>query len=179
MSFAGDPIAQPVTFRPSRSIGPIYADATISETGTDEVTITEHPVQQGAAITDHAYVNPPGLMIEAEWSNSSPQAGGDPSYCTTTYQQLLALKDNRVPFDIVTPQRTYTNMLIRTLTKRTDRTTENALSVAMTCRNIIIVQTQTSVVPKADVQKSPQKTAPVQNAGNKQTVPATNYNPGP
>lgn len=179
MSSAGDAASAPVTFRPSRSIGAIYADATIVETGTDEVTITEHPVQQGAAITDHAFVNPPGLMIEAEWSNSSLQAGGDPNYCTSIYQQLLALKDNRIPFDIITPQRMYSNMLIRTMTKRTDRTTENALSVAIMARNIIIVQTQTSVVPKADVQKAPQKTAPVQNAGTKQTVPATNYNTGP
>lgn len=174
MSSAGNGGA--ITIRPTRSIGAIQADATISETGVDETTITQHPVEQGAAITDHAFSNPSLLTIEAGWSNSSPQAGGDPGYCTAIYQKLLDMKNNRIPFDVITAQRKYPNQLIRTLTKRTDEKTENALMVVIICQEVILVETQTSVVPKKSVQKSPQKTAPVQNTGQKSTIPAQNYN---
>lgn len=163
---------------PSRQIGTMIADCTITEDGIDELTITEHPVEQGAAITDHAFVNPPGITILAKWSNSSPQANGDPGYCTIIYDNLLTLQRSRIPFDVTTPQRSYTNMLIKSIAKHTDEKTENALEVTLGCRNIIIVQTQTTSVPKNDVQKSPQKTGGTQNGGTKQTAPAKNYNGG-
>jgi hypothetical protein len=164
--------------RPSRQIGTMIADCTISEDGYDELTITEHPVEQGAAITDHAFINPPGITIFAKWSNSSIQAGGDASYCATQYQDLLTLQKDRIPFDVVTPQRSYTDMLIRSIAKHTDEKTENALECTIRCRNIIIVQTQTTKVPKNDVQKMPQKTGAVQNGGTRNTAPASNFNGG-
>lgn len=163
---------------PARMIGTIMADCTISEDGTDETTITQHPVEQGAAITDHAFENPPGIVINAMWSNSSIAANGDPNYCDTIYKNLLALKSNRIPFNVLTPQRIYTNMLIKTLVKHTDEKSENALSVTITCQNIIIVQTTTTNIPPNNVQKNPQVTGSVQQAGIKQTIPAPNYNSG-
>jgi hypothetical protein len=42
-----------------------------------------------------------------------------------TYQELLDLQNSRVPFDVVTGKRIYTNMLIRALEVTTDRTSEN------------------------------------------------------
>ncbi len=157
---------------PKRAIGTIVADCTIEETGNDELTITEHPVEQGAAITDHAFVNPPGINIYAKWSNSSMAAGGDDSYCQSVYQDLLKLQSDRIPFDVFTPQRKYSNMLIKTITKHTDEKSENGLECTITCRNIIIVQTQTTSVPKNDQQQNPAKTGTMQNSGAKQTVPA-------
>lgn len=172
-------ISSKAAFIPSRKIGTMVADCTIEEDGNDEVTITDLPVQQGAAITDHAFVNPPSLVILAKWSNASPQAGGDPNYCTTQYTNLLKMKDDRIPFDILTPQRKYTNMLIKSVAKHTDERTENALECTIMCRNVILVDTQTTTVPPNSSQKTPQKTGSITNSGTKQTVPAPNYNAGP
>ena len=44
--------------------------ATIEERSHDELEITEHPVEQGAAIADHAYKRPAEVVIRAAWSNS-------------------------------------------------------------------------------------------------------------
>ena len=41
-----------------RSIGGIIPDVTIEEVHTDEIELTQHPVQQGAAITDHKFKKP-------------------------------------------------------------------------------------------------------------------------
>ncbi|WP_368855305.1 phage baseplate protein, partial [Escherichia coli] len=42
-----------------------------------------------------------------------------------TYQQILDLQSSRIPFDVVTGKRLYSNMLIRAIEVTTDRTSEN------------------------------------------------------
>jgi hypothetical protein len=49
----------------------IVAHATIEEVHQDEMEITEHPVEQGTTISDHAFVRPAELIITAGWTNSS------------------------------------------------------------------------------------------------------------
>jgi hypothetical protein len=54
-----------------RSVGTLIAEVTIKESSTDEMTITQHPVEQGAAITDHVYRNPAMLTVYLGWSASA------------------------------------------------------------------------------------------------------------
>lgn len=168
-------LLSPVLFN-QRSIGGFVADVTVEERHLDELTITEHPVEQGAAITDHAFKRPAVVMIRAGWSNSSLQALGDPTYATRVYQQFLDLQGSRQPFDVVTGKRLYTNMLIQRLGVTTDEKTENVLMMTVECREIIIVSTQTVSVPSADQMKTPQLNAATQTDGVKQLAPAPNYN---
>lgn len=162
-----------------RSIGSITADITIEESGTDELAITEHPVEQGAAIVDHAYKRPATLTLRVAWSNSSPQAGGDDGYVRAIYAKLLALQVKREPVDIVTGKRSYSNMLLRTVAMTTDESTEYALFCTVTCQEIIIVQTETTSVPPASDQASPEKTAATINTGTKQPIPVSEDSGGP
>lgn len=164
--------SQSVTFATQRNIGGFTADVTIAEEHTDELTITEHPVEQGASISDHAYKSPMRVVIRVGYSNSSQGAGGDPGYVTAQYQNFLTLQATRQPFAIVTGKRRYSNMLVQSLAVTTDQTTENALLLTVTCREVIIVATQTATVPPADQHASPQKTAPVTSTGTVQPQPA-------
>lgn len=50
------------------------ADITVSEQHSDILTVTENPVQQGAAITDHAFKRPAELKVKVGYSDSSPLA---------------------------------------------------------------------------------------------------------
>lgn len=69
---------QLLTFKPKRGFiptsgtntDPIVAQAVVEEDHDDEVDITEHPVEQGTVIADHAFVRPANLMITCGWSNS-------------------------------------------------------------------------------------------------------------
>jgi hypothetical protein len=54
----------------------ITAQVTIEERHHDELEITNHPVEHGAEITDHAYKRPPELFIECAWSNSPSRDTG-------------------------------------------------------------------------------------------------------
>ena len=60
----------------SRGITPeegdaIIPDVVISETHDDDVTVTQHPVDTGAPIADHAFVQPAIVTCVFGWSDSS------------------------------------------------------------------------------------------------------------
>lgn len=64
--------------KPARKIGSIVANVTIDERHEDRLVITQHPVEQGAQISDHAYKMPASVVLRVAWSNSvpPPPAGG-------------------------------------------------------------------------------------------------------
>lgn len=166
----------------NRNVGGIIANVTVQERHRDQLEITKHPVEIGAAITDHAYKEPAELTIIAGWSNSSEDSGGDDGYVEDIYQQLLALQLNRQPIQVVTGKRTYDNMLFRAITTDTDEKTEHALIVTADLRQIILVNTvTTSVTPQGASsqpasQKSPGDTSQTAQHGTVQLQPAPTYN---
>jgi len=61
--------------KPNRAIktatGKIFIpQATIEERLTDEVEITDHPIEQGSVISDHVVKRPPEVVVKVAWSNS-------------------------------------------------------------------------------------------------------------
>lgn len=178
-------------FKPQRMLGPIAAQVTIEEQHMDELVITEHPVEQGAAITDHAYKRPAEVIIRCGWSNAGAQSLitdlanaldffdsgeiGSFNYVQEVYEQLLALQESRVRFDIVTGKRRYTDMLFRSLATMSNEQTEHSLILTAVCKQVIIVSTQVVQLPSADVMQYPQVTGPVQNLGTKQAIPNTSF----
>lgn len=165
----------------------IRIGVTIEEVYNDELQITEHPVEQGAATTDHAYKRQPDVILKCGWSNadyaallSSPVVDFDDfgsttqsEYIDAVYSQLLALQASRVPFDAVTSRRKYSNVLLQGLRVVHDAKTSGALMLTATLRQIRIVQTKATRLPPRDAQADPSRTAETQNTGSKQAVPAT------
>lgn len=164
----------------SRRIGLIVPSVVISEKHNDTLEITEHPVEVGAAISDHAYRRPSEVVMQVGFAGGGSlldfldttsfglSAGLSPK---ETYQELLELQIRRVPFDVVTGKRLYTNMLIRGLEVTTERTTENVLSAVLTLREVNITSTTTAqVAPKTDM-KLGAGTSAVQNSGVKTPTP--------
>lgn len=178
-----------ITIDPKRSIGTIKAHATLEEQHTDELQITEHPVELGANITDHAFKRPAEVVIRCGWSNSSLEAlsqglkdlwktlkGGNAfgsDYVSGIYKQLFALQESRKPFDVYTGKRKYKNMLLRGLHVTTDPKTEYALMVTAVCRQIIIAQARVTKLPPRDYQADPQSTSETADMGSKQVAIAT------
>jgi hypothetical protein len=148
-----------------RSIAGFIADVTIEEQHVDRLRITEHPVEQGAASTDHSYKMPAQVTIRAGWSNSSIQALGNPFYIQGIYASFLALQSARQPFGIITGKRAYTNMLIESLVETTDKEHENAMVLTVECKEIIIVTTQTVTVGQASNMANPSSNAPTYQVG--------------
>jgi len=152
----------PASFIPKRSIGPFTANVTVEEVCTDELEITEHPVEQGASITDHAYVKPASIIIRAIFTEQISE-----TTLVETYQNLLQLQSDAEPFDVVTGKRSYQNCLIKTLTETNDATTENILSVRFELQQVFIVALETSTVASPENQADPQSTQKIENTGEK------------
>lgn len=165
----------------SRKIGIIVPDVVVSEKHSDTLEITEHPVETGAAISDHAYKRPSELVMEVGFAGGGSLLDFANELTGTsllgmspreTYQKLLDIQAERKPFDVVTGKRIYKNMLLRGIEVTTDKTTENVLSAVLTLREVII--TSTSIKQVADKSNMTQgaKTSAVQNSGAKTTTPA-------
>jgi hypothetical protein len=162
-----------VLLRQGRSIAGIIPQVVIEEHHRDEMVITTHPVQSGAAITDHAYKQPAQLSLRYGWSNSGAAFTfdlGAPSV-GDVYKMLRDLQASRQPFDVVTAKRKYSNMLVRSLDVVTDMTTENAVMVELLLQEVIIVSVQTATLKDASLMTMPDKTAGTINAGTKQAKP--------
>lgn len=164
----------------SRRLGPdtnlIIPSVVISEKHSDTLEITEHPVEVGAAISDHAYRRPSEVVMQVGFAGGGSlldlldttsyglNVGINPK---VVYQNLLDLQNSREPFDVVTGKRIYKNMLIRAIEVTTDRTSENVLSAVLTLREVIMTSTTTKqVAAKADMSLGV-NTSSVQDAGVK------------
>ncbi|MBU9842180.1 hypothetical protein J1780_19720 [Rahnella aceris] len=160
----------------SRKIGLIIPDVVVSEKHQDALEITEHPVEIGAPVSDHSYKRPAEITMEIGFSGGGSlldfadtsaigiSLGASPK---EIYQQILDLQASRIPFDVTTGKRQYSNMLIRAIDVTTDRTSENVLMCVLTLREVIISQTESiSVADKADMQDGV-STSSVQNTGTK------------
>ncbi|MEH0701428.1 hypothetical protein HPO94_03210 [Citrobacter portucalensis] len=167
----------------SRKIGIFVPDVVVSEKHVDALEITEHPVEFGASINDHAYKRASEVTMECGFAGGGSildlvnlssiglRVGESPR---EIYQQLLDLQKSRVPFDVVTGKRTYSNMLIRAIEVTTDRASENVLSCVLTLREVIMADTQSvTVADKANMQEGV-STSPVQSTGVKSLVPTNN-----
>lgn len=150
----------------TRNLGGLVFDVTMEEHHEDSLQITEHPVEHGAAINDHAFKKPQTCTISAGVSDSTPGNGDRASI--EMYDKLVELQAKREPLDIVTGKRLYSNMLIEHVSVVTDARSEHALFITAECREVIIVRTQAAAMPPRSRQAKAAKTGGTEDKGGKQ-----------
>lgn len=149
---------------PLRAISFIIPDATFEELHSDDLAVTDHPVETGAAISDHAFKLPSRLEMRCGWSNST---AGTEGHAQAIYQRLLTLQASREPFNVFTGKRAYRNMLLGGIRVETSAASEDVLLVVAGLREVIITQTQQASAGSAN-QAMPEKTASTNEGGNVQ-----------
>ena len=163
-------------FIPRRNIGGWTASVTIDESATDELEITQHPVQDGAQITDHAYKKPVTLSVSVQYSDNLTGVPIDEQY-----RRLLELQNTRNPIDVVTSKRIYRNMLVRSVGETTDKNNDKILNLSIDLQEVILVSVSTVKIPaasqKRSSQKEPNRTGQTENGGTRKTASETNKTP--
>jgi hypothetical protein len=192
---------QVIQVTPVRMIGPFTAQVTIEERHRDEMVITDHPVESGAVISDHAFMLPSSVTIRAGWSESpggdsdvgsllddggafdglsgltSMTSGEGVGSLRDMYENMRQLQASRIPFEILTGKRIYKNMLIRSMDTLSDKENENSMVLTIECREVQIVTTQVVAVgAPPEAQQEPESTAPVVEKGTKQLADGNKYN---
>lgn len=164
----------------SRKIGTIIPNIVLEEVQTDTMRITDHPVETGSAISDHAFVLPAEVLMRCMWSDSTGQYEG---YSRAIYEALLKLQESREPFDVSTGKRQYKNMLVSMLHIQSNEETEHALLATVGLRYINLTSTETGSggSSKEPAQTSnPAQTSPSglsSSFGNTPTNPELGLNP--
>lgn len=164
---------QSIFLRAPRAIEFIIPDCVIEERHSDRLQITQHPVEVGSNISDHAFMLPVEVSLRYGFTNSILASIAAGAFDTTkaVYEQLQRLQKSRVPFQIVTGKRVYQNMLLTELEVSTDVRTENALMVEAHCQQVIIVSTSAATITPASAQSMPQQTGDAINTGQQQLIP--------
>lgn len=161
-------------------VGVIVPSVVVSEKHSDTLQITEHPVEIGAAVNDHAYKQPSEVIMELgfsgggsllDFANTSTLGLSLGISPRETYQRILDLQNDRIPFDVTTGKRQYKNMLIKAIEVTTDKTSENVLMCVLTLKEVIISQTQQTTVAEKSQMTDGVSTSAVQNSGTKTPKP--------
>lgn len=94
------------------------------------------------------------------------------------YKQLLDLQKSRVLCTIGTGKRSYSNMILTSVTAPINAQTENSLVVYITAKQIIIVSTRVVTIPiNSQECKDPAKVTPTQDLGPQQPQNTTSFIP--
>lgn len=165
ITFGDEPIGGSTTNTsvPTSTPSTYFFDAILRVDHFQELRSTDHPVQVGASITDHAYMLPARVSLEIGMSDAmdSYQAGQFTEFSTksiSAYQLLLYLQQLRSPLTVTTRLNTYTNMVIESIRSGDDVRTLHGLRAIVSFREIILgtVSTVTqSARPNASLLTNP------------------------
>lgn len=160
-------------------IGDLAIDCTVTETHTATSTVTEHPVESGAKITDHIRPDPVQLSITGIVSDTpigskqvqrAVSVGGasvqvtqqePPSSATgfgrAAWAKLDAIRVAAKPVKVVTRDKTYESMALVSLSVPKEAKTGGALYFTAQFKQIRIVYNRTTKVVVAKATKSHKK----------------------
>lgn len=160
-------------------------DVVLAENPSGEAAVTDHPVEEGADISDHIRAKPRGVTIEAVISNTpmalspAPQMeyrdkASPPRFellSTVPYEDRAGWADKtleRIRTEgmicrVVTRRREYSDVALTSYSPPVDRTTGDALRFSATFRRIIkvstrLLETKQKPVPEARKERGSQPT---------------------
>ena len=162
-------------------IDQLVLDASIKEEHSAEVDVTDHAVEQGSSITDHARPKPEEVTIEGVVSNTPLNrfqtlraesfdgvawqtsaavnaVRGMPGAAESAYRALRDLRDTPKLVTIVTALRTYDNMLLTSLKVPRDAQTGDCLRFEAKFKQVRIVTNGVTVVATKVTKAVPKKT---------------------
>jgi hypothetical protein len=156
-SGAGSNGAGLVAAKPTAAISYVF-DAVLSAEHEQSLTKTNHPVQTGASVSSHAYIEPAELVLYVLMSDVTPQYAtsnqssapyvqqwtGNPSKSVAAYQQMLALQAARIPLTVTTRLRTYSNMLVCRVAPREDEKTTTGARFRVEFGQVFVANIQLS-----------------------------------
>lgn len=145
----------------------LTVDVSESEMHAGDVEVTDHPVEQGANISDHMRPKPRTLAISGMVSdapivdNSNGTAGpfnlGDPGPAETAYSVLEGRRKAGKLHTVVTKLNTYQNMALTYVSEPRDAQSGDALNFTLNFKEVTVVLNQTITVQTAAPQGQPKK----------------------
>lgn len=164
----------------------IELDASVDEQHTFNNRVTQFPVESGATISDHIFVEPDRLSItgfitntpiKAVESNLSRTVGTDaPSRVDSVFKELLRLRNEKVLLTVVTALNVYSDMAIVSLTvPRNAAIGVDTLRFTADLLKVTRVESEIVMAPASrinPVRGAESQGAPTTSKGKQSTTPA-------
>lgn len=146
-------------------------DAIFSTNHTSRLNITEHPVQTGANVSDHAFKEADVLtfqigMSDVMESHVMGQFAGSDSRSVDAYLKIKELQAQRLPIIVSTKFGIYNNMMIETISADDDSTTTHALKATVVLKELFVTEVTT-----VKISERPQKSSST-NEGDQKAIEA-------
>lgn len=120
-------------------IGSLELDATLRETHSHENEVTEHPVERGAAISDHIRPKPDGLVMEGVVSDTPIYVDPEEGRAANAYEALRSIRSAGELVTVVSTLRVYENMAMVSFTVPKDARTGDVTQFSATFKEVRIV----------------------------------------
>lgn len=176
--------------RTEKSIGGIKLDAVLSESHTNELSVTTNPVELGADTTDHSVIEPKKITITAQVSdtpagfaaigqiidNVTGLFGSSNEQNLTrsiaAYNAIVQLQETREPIEVQTKLKLYTNMIITSIRVDQNKDTSRVARMVISLQEILV--TESEIIQLSEEQLGTgsardQATSP-ENTGRKEAV---------
>lgn len=149
------------------NIAGYFFDGFMSVSHERKLTITQNPVEIGASVVDHAYVNPTTVTMKIMMSDVHqsiiPGQFSDLTFRhTSAWAILKQIQESRIPVDIFTKLGYYKNMLIESISAEDTKETFRALDATVTLVEIPVARVKTVKISKASQTTIDTKMAEVQ-----------------
>jgi hypothetical protein len=129
----------------------ITLDATTSENHSESMSVTDHPIEEGGVVTDHLQPDPIELTITGVISNT-PLFTGDASLDIDrdfrAWEELRRIKDDKEIVSVVTPRRTYDNMVIKSISDTAGEGAPAWIEPTIVFRQILIASAEMVKIPR-------------------------------
>lgn len=137
----------------------IAFDATVSESHTGKLEVTEHPVETGADVSDHARKAPDSLQISGIISDTpillniedrQPSVEGtDPdARARAAYDEFRRLQDTAALLEVTTEMRLFSDMMIESISVSRDASKRHILDIGLGLRQFRRATVQSVPAPE-------------------------------
>lgn len=118
------------------------------------LTITQNPVETGASVVDHAYLNPAEVKMQIMMSDVHesiiPGQFSELTFRhTSAWAVLKQIQEARIPVDVFTKLGYYKNMLIKSISATDTKETFRALKANVDLVEIPVARVKTVKISKA------------------------------
>ena len=168
----------------AKSIGGFEIDAFVTEHYSHSNSVTDIPVEEGGNISDHVKPDPDEIQIQAfigkaefvVWDGPLPESSADvppedpKGRIKQAYFELLRLKEERQPVDVVTGLGTFTGMVITSFEIDREAANGNDLPFSMSFKKVRIVKSDIIKISASLAAAGNDQTASTVNAGQQATT---------
>jgi hypothetical protein len=161
-------------------VGSIDIDVTVTDNHSLKSIVTNHPVEDGSNLSDHVYNEPDSYSMQGMITNTPLRGpgllgfGGTTDSVQTVFDALRKLRDDKIPFTVITSLRRYENMVFSDINIPRDSQTGQTLRFSATMIQIVTVSVETTTLSELGLSEGLKDSGtPTRDRGKQVTSPAT------